>query len=292
MDDLEEAMIGLDKPRALPADLRESLSQLIAQATDAGDVQLAGIDAPRPLPAPLRQNLMELIVRRRAWPWRPLTLATLVGAVSVAALIIIGALALKGAHVSIPTRTPGPSSRDTGGPVAIAPPLPSPTGQEPLVPSANQTSSDLKEASVSGSPRPRTAPASYRTEVCFPEEQCPAVAGSSPQGSTSQSAQVQGRAPSPPRNVIATNGPSIGDVRLTWDAPEDSGSSALRRYAIYRQAEGQQEQVIAIVDAAVHDYADHGLTLGNYKYRLKVRNRDGISPFSEQVSLFVFGMPG
>ena len=71
MDDIEEALSGVDVPTALPPHLRAALTEALSE-----EPLLAGLDAPRPLPPHVRSRLEQRLARRhRAFPTRWLAVA-------------------------------------------------------------------------------------------------------------------------------------------------------------------------------------------------------------------------
>lgn len=290
MDELS----GLDRPRPLPAELRERLEAVFAEQAPAF-AGLSGLDRPRPLPEETREKLLRLITARpslRLVRIHPLSTA-LASAAAIAA-VVIGIFFL-GAEREAPLPG-GPKPTASQGVVAIA--SPSPTQDSPN-PGDLPTRGPSSSSSV---PERRTASTFSsggrgRGEACFPEEGCLAVEahestvadGGSPEPSPSPTREV--RAPDPPRNVTATTGPGLGEITVGWEPPANAGSSPLRKYALYRTGPDGVEVTVAILEANVMSYVDRNRPFGSYSYRLRVRNLDAISGFSDRADATSLNAP-
>lgn len=103
------------------------------------------------------------------------------------------------------------------------------------------------------------------------------------QGSSGQSAIVSGTTfvvPGPPRNLVATSGPGVGEISLTWLAPLSNGGVNVSHYNLYRaQGIGDPEYVATLGD--VRSYRDSGLlpVLG-YHYVVRAVTEVGEGPNS------------
>ncbi|HVO77942.1 MAG TPA: fibronectin type III domain-containing protein [Methanomassiliicoccales archaeon] len=95
--------------------------------------------------------------------------------------------------------------------------------------------------------------------------------------SFASAAPVEG-APTEPCNVTAL--PGNGQVSLSWEAPNSTGSSPVLEYWVYRCREGQPLELLVTL-GNVRSYTDTGLTNGvSYSYRVAARNLAGIGSMS------------
>ena len=90
-------------------------------------------------------------------------------------------------------------------------------------------------------------------------------------------AGAPGSEPGPPIDLDAVAGPEC--VHLTWDAPADSGGSAIRYYEIYR-ADGSGSEIC--LGSSVGTSYDDSRALGGqtYNYFVKAVNSHGLGPSS------------
>ena len=301
MDEVKEALAAIAERRPIPHALREKLEAVFA-SLEAEPLPLAGLDAPRPIPSRLSHTLMTVMTGgklRRALGLSPIV--TTLGTLSAAALIIIGAVLFGGEDASTPL--PGkPKSSPSSDIVAIATPDPGLTPTAGTAQPRNTLRPGAANGSRSGAARsgpPRSS--SSTTEACFEEERCIAIreeyasAGDGTNsGSTSQpspTATRAVRAPTPPRDVTAEPGPGIGQITIRWRAPEDAGSSPLRKYALYRTDPDGTQVTVAILEVDTLSYTDSDLPFGSYSYRLRARNSDAISGYSSAASAMSINSP-
>lgn len=286
---------GLDRPRPLPAELKERLEAVFAEQAPAL-VDLSGIDRPRPLPADTRERLLRLMTARpslRLVRIHPLSTA-LASAAAIAA-VVIGIFFL-GVERDAPVRPGRPEPTPSQDVVAIASPppaaaTPQPTEAPPLRPYHSFPAAASRASST------RSSGGHGSTEACFPEERCLAqvsressVGGpGSPEPSPSPTRRAV--APDPPRNVTATTGPGLGEITVGWEPPSNIGSSAIRKYALYRTGPDGAEVTVAILEANVTSYVDRDRPFGSYSYRLRVRNSDAISNFSDRAEATSINAP-
>lgn len=281
-----------DRPRHLPPQLRSRLEEVLLSRAETDITELQDLDRPRVLPPMLRRRLLRSMVKRPRWGMP--TVTTLAGA-AAAMILMVGAavLLLPG------SREPdGPDGTQRPAPIALASPEP-----DASLPSASPAPQEQPRRSERPAPKITrdTSPPSFsrsrhvssRSEVCFPEERCPVV-HAMPASASDGGGDGDAGAPLPPavppgkpRDVRAQTGPSLGEITITWEAPADVGSSPIRKYALYRTREGEPGMTtVAILDASVRSYVDTGLSLGTYTYKLRVRNHDAISDYSDGSSAF------
>jgi hypothetical protein len=75
--------------------------------------------------------------------------------------------------------------------------------------------------------------------------------------------------PGPPRHVTATNG--VGLIQVTWNAPSDTGDSAITGYQIIRDG-----QVLVADNGVTTSYDDTSVVAGSkYSYRVRAINTQG-----------------
>lgn len=88
--------------------------------------------------------------------------------------------------------------------------------------------------------------------------------------------------PGVPRELVAKAGD--GQITLTWEAPIDSGSSAVTSYKIYRGTTSGNESILVTVWNAL-SYTDAGLTNGQtYYYKVTAVSSAGESQVVEEVT--------
>jgi Concanavalin A-like lectin/glucanases superfamily/Fibronectin type III domain len=87
--------------------------------------------------------------------------------------------------------------------------------------------------------------------------------------------------PLPPRHLTASPGSSAGTINLAWNAPTDSGSTAITNYKVYRSQSGGPFTLIASVSGATLSYPDSGLPSGTpVRYEVTAVNSIGESAAS------------
>lgn len=103
-------------------------------------------------------------------------------------------------------------------------------------------------------------------------------------------APLEGTAPSAPTGLRAVPGPRLGDVSLSWSAPEDDGGHPLRRYHVYRADDGGPFVHVATTAAPAH--VDSGRPLGGlHRYAVSAVNRVGEGPASDAADAIGTGKP-
>lgn len=291
MDEIAGLIGKTGSARPLPPEFINRLEALMLDMGEEGAEILRSADRPRQLPPAFRDHLSDLMSKRtrRFLPGLQLPAPKMIIALGAAAALVLGIFAVdQGPQPSFPAKP----SRPGETPIALGPPsepieqLPIVTGPkipDPPAPKGKGTMGPSHQGSRSAS--------GSSAEVCFPEEQCPVYAAYDSPGGSSPTPTAQRIPPSPPRDVLASSGPGLGEITITWSAPSTSGSSELRKYALYRQDEDGRERVVALLDPATTRYVDQGLSFGSYRYRLKVRNREAISEFSAQASAYALGAP-
>jgi hypothetical protein len=66
------------------------------------------------------------------------------------------------------------------------------------------------------------------------------------------------------------------EVKLTWEAPGNSGGSPITGYILYKGGSEDDLSIIAYIDHDTFEYSDKDVTEGTYYYRLEARNNQGI----------------
>ena len=79
------------------------------------------------------------------------------------------------------------------------------------------------------------------------------------------------------------------DVTLSWDPPQNPGSSEISNYTIYRREEGDREKELAMTP--FRQYQDKALPAGTYYYRVAASNARGGGEYSDYVKVDVLNTP-
>lgn len=88
--------------------------------------------------------------------------------------------------------------------------------------------------------------------------------------------------PSAPKNLQATPGPGLGEISLTWDAPDNDGGAAITSYKIYRGAtSGGQDYLDSTTE---RHYEDERPGSGVWYYYVSAVNGRGEGPPSPEAS--------
>ncbi|MFA5788032.1 MAG: peptidoglycan DD-metalloendopeptidase family protein [Actinomycetota bacterium] len=90
--------------------------------------------------------------------------------------------------------------------------------------------------------------------------------------STLSPAVVPAGPPTPPQNLKASVGPTLGQVTLSWDAPSDNGGVPVTEYRIYRATTSGNEVYLDRIAASATSYVDTTCTLGLCYYTVRAYN--------------------
>lgn len=294
MDEIADALKAASGSRPLPPSLRDRLEAMMLHMEEETAMALAGVGGARSLPSAFREKMWEAMVARpRAVVRFPVGLPSvrMLSALGAVAALLLGVFAIS--DEQLPS-SPGTRNRPSASPPETIGP-PAPREELPLaIVTPDPKESPPREAVARGSQEsyaPSRAGSTSSSEICFPEEMCPVYSAFSPSGPEPSEPEPQRVPPSPPRDVQANSGPGVGEITISWSPPSEQGSSELRKFALYRQQDGGAEKVIAILDVTKTSFVDGGLSFGNYRYRLKARNRHAISDFSASASAYAVGTP-
>ena len=81
-------------------------------------------------------------------------------------------------------------------------------------------------------------------------------------------------APSAPRDVTVTPGPTLGDVTVTWQAPADAGHPGVGGYVVTLDREGAQDR---FTGSSTLEYTFEGLAPGSYEVAVLADSEAGTS---------------
>lgn len=96
--------------------------------------------------------------------------------------------------------------------------------------------------------------------------------------------------PGPPTGLVATRGPGVGEIVLTWNAPAFTDGFAIASYAVYAASGGGAEQLVASAPAATHDH--RGLLENTtYTYRVAAVTAVGEGARGAAAGAATFGRP-
>ncbi len=90
--------------------------------------------------------------------------------------------------------------------------------------------------------------------------------------------------PTPPTNLTAQA--AVGEIKLSWQKPEDNGGTNVTSYRIYRSEDGVNFTLVAEVNASTLSYVDENVSAGKtYYYYVTAVNEVGESRESEIVKV-------
>lgn len=90
--------------------------------------------------------------------------------------------------------------------------------------------------------------------------------------------------PSAPRNLVAAPGMNVGEVRLTWQAPLDSGGTSISTYRVYRRNESSVAMLLTELGSALAYTDAHRPNGTRWYYNVTAVNFVGEGPSSPEVS--------
>lgn len=103
--------------------------------------------------------------------------------------------------------------------------------------------------------------------------------------------QVDPLLPGPPRNLVASAGPGVGEITLTWETPENGGLVGVSSYRVYAGDASGGEAFLADV-GNVLTFTETGLASGTTRfYQVSAVNLVGEGPRSNEANATTFDVP-